>query len=132
MPFKAIIAAGPAPSGVTIHNPIVVSGPISSANSRLSALASPNAIVAPFTPAQIRKAYGLDQIVINGTGKTIAIVDAYGSPTAAADLVFFDTQMGLPAANLTIHNMNGVPALNTNWDRNFSGYTMGTCYCTRS
>src|SRR4051794_28356912 len=43
--------------------------------------ASPNG----YTPSQLRHAYGLDNILINGvpadgTGQTIAIVDAYDNP----------------------------------------------------
>ncbi|WP_422926492.1 hypothetical protein [Singulisphaera sp. PoT] len=54
-----------------------------------------------YTPAQIRKAYGIDSISINGivgdgTGQTIAIVDAYDWPTAVSDLHNFDLQFGLP------------------------------------
>src|SRR5437868_10829816 len=46
---------------------------------------------APFTPAQIRHAYGIDQIAFgsvqgDGTGQTIAIVDAYNAPHIRSDL----------------------------------------------
>jgi len=58
-----------------------------------------------YTPAQIRSAYGVDQVVDTGgaanlgQGQTIVLVDAYGSPTAANDLgVFHDKFFGnLPA-----------------------------------
>ncbi|HZT05628.1 MAG TPA: S53 family peptidase [Chloroflexota bacterium] len=59
------------------------------------------------TPAQARKAYGFDQIAGTGAGQTIAIVDAYGSPTIANDLAVFSQQFGLPAANLTIAKPQG-------------------------
>ncbi len=54
-----------------------------------------------YTPAQVRKAYGIDSISINGivgdgSGQTIALVDAYDWPTAAQDLHNFDLQFGLP------------------------------------
>lgn len=42
------------------------------------------------TPAQIRHAYGLDQITGDGAGQTIAIIDAYDAPTIQADLKAFD------------------------------------------
>ena len=54
---------------------------------------------APFDPAQIRHAYGVDQLSLDGTGQTIAIVDAYDDPSIAADLVAFDKEFGLPTAN---------------------------------
>lgn len=45
-----------------------------------------------YNPAQIRKAYGMDQAVAkgnDGTGQTVAIVDAYESSTLAADLATY-------------------------------------------
>jgi len=53
-----------------------------------------------YGPDAIRKAYGLDSIIASGTdgtGQTIVIIDAYGSPTLAADLATFDSVFGLPA-----------------------------------
>lgn len=64
-----------------------------------------------YKPAQIRHAYGVDQVAYDGTGKTIVIVDAYGSATAAADLDAFDAHYGLPPANLTIMGNNGTAYL---------------------
>ncbi|HXZ80304.1 MAG TPA: S53 family peptidase [Terriglobales bacterium] len=48
-----------------------------------------------FPPATGKK--GLD-----GTGSTIVIVDAFGSPTIQADLDLFDTTFGLPATTVDI------------------------------
>ncbi len=67
--------------------------------------ASPNATTPPgnaFTPAQIRQAYGFDQVRFgstqgDGTGQTIAIIDAFDDPNIITDLNTFDTQFGLPA-----------------------------------
>jgi subtilase family serine protease len=53
-----------------------------------------------YGPDQIRAAYGIQPLLdhgINGTGRTIAIVDSYGSPTIDADLANFDSVWGLPA-----------------------------------
>ena len=65
---------------------------------------APFAAAAPFglTPVQLRQAYGVNNIKFgsvagDGTGQTIAIIDAYDDPNAAADLQAFDTQFGLPA-----------------------------------
>jgi len=57
---------------------------------------------AGFSPAQVRQAYGFNQISFNGvqgdgTGQTIAIVDAYDQPNIASDLATFDSTFGLPA-----------------------------------
>jgi ribonuclease/Cadherin domain/Dockerin type I domain len=53
-------------------------------------------------PATIRQAYGVTQalfgsIVGDGTGQTIAIVDAFDLPTIASDLASFDAFYGLSA-----------------------------------
>jgi subtilase family serine protease len=53
-----------------------------------------------YGPAAIRTAYGIDQLLnagFDGTGQTIVIVDAFGSPTIDDDLADFDAIFGLPA-----------------------------------
>ncbi len=53
-----------------------------------------------YGPDAIRKAYGLKELIkrgINGKGQTIVIIDAFGSPTAEADLAQFDSVFGIPA-----------------------------------
>src|SRR6476619_7159366 len=50
-----------------------------------------------YSVAQIRHAYGFDQVAGDGTGQTIAIVDAFGSPTVQADLDTFCAAMGIPS-----------------------------------
>jgi subtilase family serine protease len=68
-----------------------------------------------FAPAQLRTAYGLNA----ATGSaTVAIVDAYASPNAAADLSAYRTKFGLGSANLTQLNQTGgsaLPAGDTGW-----------------
>src|SRR6185312_5129783 len=43
----------------------------------------------------------------DGAGRTIAVVDAYDYPTAAADLAAYRSAAGLPAATFTKVNQNG-------------------------
>ena len=50
-----------------------------------------------YTPAQIRHSYGFDQVAGDGSGQTIAIVDAYRHPSIAADLAAFDLKFGIAA-----------------------------------
>ena len=55
--------------------------------------------LACYEPAQLRKAYNLDPLLtagLDGTGRTIVIVDAFGSPTIEEDLRTFDQAFGLP------------------------------------
>ena len=64
------------------------------------------------TPAQIQQAYGFNQINFgsvhgDGSGQTIAIVDAYDDPNIQADLNRFSTQFGLPTTTVTRVNQNG-------------------------
>jgi hypothetical protein len=48
-----------------------------------------------FTPAQIRSAYGLNSLSLDGTEQTIAIVDAYHTPDIYEALDLFDSRFGL-------------------------------------
>ena len=53
-----------------------------------------------YGPGALRKAYGVADLIARGyvgKGQTIVIIDAYGSPTAEADLTAFDKVFGLPA-----------------------------------
>ena len=61
------------------------------------------------TPSQMRHFYGVDSvnfkgIVGDGSGQTIAIVDAYDDPTAWGDLLNFDAVFHLPDPTLQITN----------------------------
>jgi hypothetical protein len=65
-----------------------------------------------YSPAQIKQAYGVNQISFNGvtgdgTGETIAIVDAYNDPTIASDLQAFDKQFNLPNPVFKVINQTG-------------------------
>lgn len=66
------------------------------------------------TPAQVSKAYAFDQLSGNGSGQTIAIVDAYNNPNISSDLSKFDQQFGLPAASLSVVSQTGSNALPKN------------------
>jgi subtilase family serine protease len=49
-----------------------------------------------YSPDFIRAAYDIPT-TLTGTGMTIVIVDAFGSPTIASDLESFDTEFSIPA-----------------------------------
>src|SRR4051794_28879706 len=72
-------------------------------------------LLSAFNPMQVRHAYGFDQVPYDGTGQTIAIVDAYDDPNAAADLSKFSSLYGLPQANFTKATPQGLPAANAGW-----------------
>jgi subtilase family serine protease len=79
-----------------------------------------------YAPSQLSQAYGFNQISFNngtiagnGSGQTIAIVDAYNQPNIASDLQHFDSAFGLPAPpSFQIINQSGggnLPAANSSW-----------------
>lgn len=79
---------------------------------------SPNtrAIGSGLTPAQLRKAYGINRLANNGAGVTVAIIDAYGNPNAQADLNAYDNKFGLPAATITtIYPQGNVGSVDEGW-----------------
>ncbi len=47
-----------------------------------------------YAPAQVRTAYGVNSLPLDGTGQTIAIVDAYDDPNVFQSLDAFDVQFG--------------------------------------
>jgi hypothetical protein len=93
----------------------------------------PNGVINPnpiggLTPGQVRHAYGFDaisfrvngqSIVGDGSGQTIALVDAYDAPNIASDLHVFDSQFGLPdpPSFRKIDQNGGInyPSMNTDW-----------------
>ncbi|HWM69206.1 MAG TPA: S53 family peptidase [Steroidobacteraceae bacterium] len=79
-----------------------------------------------YGPGAIRKAYGIDSLInkgYTGKGRTIVILDAFGSPSVATDLANFDTVYGLPAPpSLKIITMPGTPAFDPT-DADMVGWT---------
>ncbi len=51
-----------------------------------------------YSPAFVKKAYQFPSTAtLDGSGQTIVIVDAFGSPTITSDLALFDSSFGIPA-----------------------------------
>jgi hypothetical protein len=75
------------------------------------------------TPSDIRSAYGLTST--GSSGRTVAIVDAYGYPNASRDLAVYRSQFGLSACTtangcLTVVSQTGsssLPAYNLGWSQ---------------
>jgi subtilase family serine protease len=96
-------SASPSGSGISHRNVRVCPGPTSGHASCLairhetvdsSGQPAPNAVTpAGYGPADIRSAYNLT----TSSSKTVAIVDAYDDPTAAADLATYRSHFGLTA-----------------------------------
>ena len=72
-------------------------------------LAAPSGTVA-YTPAQIRDAYGINDLSEDGTGQTIAIVDAYDDPDIFQAVDLFDSQFSLTDSGPTLYDQYGAAA----------------------
>ncbi len=53
-------------------------------------------LICGYTPQQMRAAYGFDKVTLTGAGITVAIVDAYASPTIVYDANHYAKNHGLP------------------------------------
>jgi hypothetical protein len=86
-----------------------------------SGAATPLATPGPtgMTPAQIHQAYGFNQVSLDGSGTTIAIVDAFDDPNIASDLQAFDARFGLPNPTFTKVSQTGsttnLPTADKGW-----------------
>jgi subtilase family serine protease len=73
-----------------------------------------------YNPSQLQTAFGLNPLYNkgwDGTGQTIIIIDAYGSPTIQQDANTFSSVYGLPpltSSNFQIYYPGGVTACSTN------------------
>ncbi len=76
------------------------------------------------TPAQLTAAYGLNSITFptasgsvkgDGTGETIALIEAYHDPTLQSDLETFDQAFGLPAPPSLIVADQAGTVTNSGW-----------------
>jgi subtilase family serine protease len=71
-----------------------------------------------YGPAAIRTAYGVDGLLnrgFKGAGRTIVILDAFGSPTVESDLNLFDSVYGIPAPpSFNVVTFSGTPPFDPN------------------
>jgi len=71
-----------------------------------------------YQPSEIQTAYklnGLYKVGLNGTGQTVVIVDAFGSPTIGVDASVFSEFYGLAPLNLAVYQPGGTPGSNSGW-----------------
>jgi hypothetical protein len=60
-----------------------------------------------YSPAQLRTAYGISNLSLDGSGQTIAIIDAYGDPNIYGDLDAFDKQFGITTTGPSLYSQYG-------------------------
>ena len=129
----ASAAAGPTAHRITVHPEITEAG-APGPNVTFGCQTRPmDGSLGPrcYQPTQIQNAYNITPLLshgINGAGRTIVIVDAFGSPTIASDLQTFDATMGLPNPQFTqIEPVGAPPAFDpTNPDPNQFGWAVET------
>ena len=112
------VVRGATPARAVSRGPVVrpaVTGNVS-AHGYTSPLSTSDCLsqigIACYTPLQYRVAYDLNPLYgkgIVGKGRTIVIVDSYGSPTITSDLHAFDQQFGFPDPVLEIRKFGNVP-----------------------
>ena len=74
--------------------------------SNVASLAAPQGSTA-YTPAQVRAAYGINTLSLDGSGETIAIVDAYDNPSIYPAVDAFDSQFGVTATGPSLLDQYG-------------------------
>jgi len=115
------LAAPGVPAAVShagaVHPVPALGGPVLTGTARPAPLTTSDCLatiqIRCYTPLQYHKAYGLNPLYrhgVTGKGRTIVIVDSFGSPTIASDIETFDKQFGLPGANLKIIKFGSIPA----------------------
>ena len=72
-------------------------------------------LTGPFTPAQIKKAYSINNIIplVNKRRPIVTIIAAYNNPYLARDIATFGRVFSLPPCNYTIHNFSR--SFSTGW-----------------
>ncbi|HEX3778908.1 MAG TPA: S53 family peptidase [Pseudonocardiaceae bacterium] len=108
----AVAATGVMTPAIGAHPQYQVAGHVTSNPSATTFACQTTTPAQCYGPTQIRAAYGVDKLAsqfhLTGAGTTIAIVDAFQSPTITSDLASFDTLFNLPAPKLNIIAPDGL------------------------
>src|SRR5258708_3631621 len=117
MPLLLTVGAGAAPA-------MTSSGDFAYTTYKLAHIQATSSYQNGYSPVQIKGAYSLNG-TSTGSGKTIAIVDAYDDPTAANDFDVFSTQFGLPTIAGGCNCFSKVDQTGgTNYPRTNSGWAL--------
>jgi subtilase family serine protease len=111
----AVSHARPATAVPDISRPILVGKQLPAPISTTDCLAQIG--INCYTPVQYRQAYNLNKLYdrgVTGRGRTIVIVDSFGSPTIRHDIKVFDKQFGFPDPNLKVLKFGNVPPFDPN------------------
>jgi subtilase family serine protease len=111
----AAVQAGTASAVPLISHPILVGKQLPAPISTTDCQAEIG--ISCYTPVQYRTAYDLNPLYkhgITGKGRTIVIVDSFGSPTIQNDIKVFDKQFGFPDPDLKVVKFGNVPPFDPN------------------
>ena len=103
-PAAAVTLSGNAQIG--LQTTLIASTLTLSGNS-IFQLTAPSDGLTVYSPAQIRTAYGISSLALDGTGQTIAIVDAYDDPAIYQALDAFDVQFGITTSGPSLFQQYG-------------------------
>jgi subtilase family serine protease len=110
----AAVAAAPA-GGSAVHVRPASSGHINAAG-RVAPISTTECVtqigIHCYSPLQYRAAYNLNPLYqqgVTGKGRTIVIVDSFGSPTIQHDLEVFDQQWGIKDTKVDVVKWGNVP-----------------------
>ena len=114
------LAAVPAAATIAIQPDIAMSRLASTSAPPTTAQCETQFHIACYDPAQIERAYDLPALYaqgFNGAGRTIVIVDSFGSTTVRHDLAVFDAAFHLPSppSFRIIQPAGAVPHPNSGW-----------------
>ncbi|HEX3193781.1 MAG TPA: S53 family peptidase [Streptosporangiaceae bacterium] len=117
----AVTAAAPATAHVTSARPVPAIGHPTLTKALTAPMSTTDCQtllkISCYSPVQYRVAYNLNPLYkrgITGAGKTIVIVDSFGSPTIANDLHVFDQQWGFADPELQVMKFGNVPPFDPN------------------
>ncbi len=103
-PSAGLVESGDAQLNASIIvDTITLSG---NAITNVATLSAPDGAVA-YSPAQVRSAYGVSSLTTDGSGQTIALVDAYDNPDIYPAVDAFDTQFGLTDSGPSLYDQYG-------------------------
>ncbi len=94
-------------SGSGRFNGSIVANTLSLCGNAIAQLTAADGVTAVYSPAQVRTAYGVNNLSLDGTGQTIAVVDAYDNPAISQALDAFDAQFALTDSGSALDQLYG-------------------------
>jgi subtilase family serine protease len=125
------VCPGPKADGFALCRALLLDNPASWRGQHVTGSKGPgpspsSATPSGYGPADLQSAYSLPS-TSSGSGKTVAIVDAYNDPNAARDLATYRSKFGLPPCSVGCFSQvnqngatSGLPVGNSGWAEEIS------------